>query len=115
MATTKINFSRTNGRLSKATKSWADSVKARPDVPGSVLILVELARDAAGLADAARRAEDGRLYLSTASRLQQLIDLVERRSRDDRGDVGGGSGGAVEDGWAGELADVLRSGPSLVE
>lgn len=81
------------------------------------MILVDLARDAAALADAARKAEDGRLYLSAAIRLQQLVDVVERRTRD--GDSGGADadGGVDErgsdDDGADELALVLRSGPTM--
>lgn len=115
MATTKINFSRSTGRLSRSTANWAKLIKEREDVAGSVLILVDLARDAAALADAARREEDGRLYLAAAARLQQLVDVVERRSGDgDSGSAGGGvdDGGSEDDG-ADELALVLRSGPTL--
>lgn len=101
-----INFGRGRpGRLGAATRRWADAL----EVDGSRVVLVQLARDAADLADAARSAGEGSLYLSAASRLQQLMDRVERGSRD--GDPGAAGVGA--DDWARELARLMGAGPEV--
>lgn len=93
------------GRLAKVTAGWADSVRDRSDPGGSVLILLELALDAARLADAARRDGNGSLYLSAATRLQQLMDRVDR---------GVGRDG-VESAGGDDLAAELGSGPEVFD
>ena len=97
-------FGRDRGRLAKATRAWADSLRVDGKLPGSAAILVELARDAANLADGARRAEDGRLYLSAATRLEALMTRAERAVAGDRG-----RGASRDDGD--DLADELGAGP----
>lgn len=101
-----INFGGGRGRLAKATRAWSETVKARPDLPGAVLVMIELARDAADLADAARIEGDGRLYLAAAGRLQTLMAQAERlASHDDDNNRA--------DDWSDELARLLGSAPSL--
>lgn len=97
-------FGSGRGRLGKATRAWA--AVPRPD---SAAVLVELAKDAADLADAARSERNGAVYLRAAERLQSLIERVERSS----GDRGPGAGDAGDDGGAGELADELGAGPEV--
>lgn len=99
MPDSMINFGDGSGRLGRATQAWIGSLRERRDLPGSALVLAELARDAADLADGARDARDGRLYLSAASRLQVLMERAERGAGGDRG-AGAGDDG---DGLAGEL------------
>jgi hypothetical protein len=107
-----IMFGDGDGRLAKAATRWAELVLARADIPGSVglpgsvFVMVELARDAASLADAARSEGDGRLYLAAANRLQTIMAQAERlASRDD--DRSGA------DDWSDELARLLGSAPTM--
>lgn len=70
-----INFGTGKGRLAVATKRWAAGLES--DLPGSVLVLVELARDAANLADGAREAGEASAYLRAVQTLRSLITEVE--------------------------------------
>lgn len=93
-------FGSGRGRLGRVTRAWAAVPR-----PGAAAILVELAKDAADLADAARSERNGAVYLSAAARLQSLVDRVERSSSGDRGCRG-------DDGDDG-LADDLGAGPEM--
>lgn len=97
------------GRLGRAARKWAKERRESGDLGGSKLILVELAQDAADLADRARE-EDPRVYLAAASRLQQLIMAVER---DRDGGRSAGPSDARIDSWAAEMAELMRSGPNV--
>ena len=92
------------GRLGQVVRSWAmrfRRVETSADTEAAVL--VELAIDAADMADRARYARDDRIYLAAATRLQTLIRAV----------VHGDSGNGYADTWADEMARAMGAGPGM--
>lgn len=89
------------GRLGRVVRNWAEEARERPDSSRFLAAIVELAVDAADIADQSR-ASDVRTYLAAATRLQHLM-VVAERGRDD------GSG----DPWAAEFERIVGSDPVL--
>ena len=94
-------------RLGKATRDWVTNRRnASSALAGDILIMFELAIDAADMADRARTSGDDRVYLAAAMRLQQLIRAA---NYDDIGGAGFGSG----DPWSADLARAMGTGAGM--
>lgn len=96
-----------HGRLGTAARRWAKQREESLIIDSQVSVLIQLAIDAADMADRARDDGEDRLYLAAASRLQQLM----RAAIYDDGS--GGTGFGSGDPWAAEMARIMGSTPGM--
>lgn len=101
MTDDQIPESAPDGRLGRVARVWAEK---RRGVDYEAAVLVELAIDAADMADRAREMQDDRLYLAAATRLQQLMKAA---LHDDD------SNGSGSDPWSAAVAGAMGAGPGM--
>lgn len=104
----------------RTTRAAVDAALEGLQLAGTALVTADLARSAADLVDAARRAQDPKLWLSASTRLELLVAKLSAAGvragghDDDRGeDETSGGVEQVGDDPAAELAAIVGRAPDV--